>query len=137
MPLLYVLILITSLVCPSFTQVIVQFDKSMFTLGVNILFYSKNNIDIICCMLLPSYSAFVCLYDGSWTTLNFIKDIFIHERPTSVLLYINLCAYIFTRFTALRVCSMLGDSSQVELITKHAITNNLILHNVCSIKYYI
>jgi len=30
---------------------------------------------------------------------------------------------------------MLGDSSQVELITKHAITNNLILHNVCSIKY--
>jgi len=32
---------------------------------------------------------------------------------------------------------MLGDSSQVELITKHAITNNLILHNVCSIKYFI
>ena len=102
MPLLYVLILITSLVCPSFTQVIVQFDKSMFTLGVNILLYSKNNFDVIFLTLLPSYSAFVCLYDGSWTNLNFIKDIFIHERPSSVLLCINLCAYIFTRFIALR-----------------------------------
>jgi len=33
--LLYVVILITSLVCPGFTQAIVQFDKSIFTLGVN------------------------------------------------------------------------------------------------------
>ena len=35
MPLLYVLILITSLECPGFTQAIVQFDKSIFTLDVN------------------------------------------------------------------------------------------------------
>jgi len=33
--LLYVLILITSLVCTGFTQAIVQFDKSIFTLDVN------------------------------------------------------------------------------------------------------
>ena len=35
MPLLYVLMLITSLECPGFTQAIVQFDKSIFTLDVN------------------------------------------------------------------------------------------------------
>jgi len=33
--LLYVLILITSLEYPGFTQAIVQFDKSIFTLDVN------------------------------------------------------------------------------------------------------
>jgi len=33
--LLYVLVLIISLVCPGFTQAIVQFDKSIFILGVN------------------------------------------------------------------------------------------------------
>jgi len=35
LPLLYVLILITSLECPGYTQAIVQFDKSIFTLDVN------------------------------------------------------------------------------------------------------
>jgi len=35
LPLLYVLILITSLEYPGFTQAIVQFDKSNFTLDVN------------------------------------------------------------------------------------------------------
>jgi len=35
LPLLYVLILITSLEYPGFTQAIVQFDKSIFTLDVN------------------------------------------------------------------------------------------------------
>ena len=35
LPLLYVLVLITSLICPGFTHVIVQFDKSMFKVGVN------------------------------------------------------------------------------------------------------
>ena len=35
LPLLYVLVLITSLVCSGFTQVIEQFDKSIFTLDVN------------------------------------------------------------------------------------------------------
>jgi len=34
LPLVYVLILITSLECPGFTQAIVQFDKSIFTLDV-------------------------------------------------------------------------------------------------------